>query len=86
MWDIKIRFAKQVADRAEKVQFHPSQKISHGRGSTLIVELKCRGHRELIHELLQPDWVGYVKIESPERLKEEYLDYLERARRAVNYG
>jgi predicted DNA-binding transcriptional regulator YafY len=84
LWDIKIRFAKQVADRAEKVQFHPSQKNSHGRGGTLIVEMKCRGHRELIHELLQPDWVGYVEIESPERLKEEYLDYLERAKKAVD--
>ena len=86
LWNIKIRFAKEVAKRAEKVQFHPSQKISHGRGGTLIVEMKCRGHRELIHELLQPDWVGYVEIESPERLKEEYLDYLERAKMAINNG
>ena len=26
-WDIKIRFAKEVAKRAEKVQFHPTQKF-----------------------------------------------------------
>lgn len=26
------------------------------------------------------------KIESPERLKEEYLDYLERAKMAINNG
>jgi predicted DNA-binding transcriptional regulator YafY len=84
LWDIKIRFSKEVADRAEKVKFHPSQKISHGRGGTLVVELKCRGHRELIHELLHPDWLGYVKIESPERLKEEYSEQLERAKLAVN--
>jgi len=30
--------------------------------------------------------VGYVEIESPERLKEEYLDYLERAKKAVDLG
>ena len=50
-WDIKIRFSKEVAKRAEKVQFHPTQKISHGRGRTLVLEMKCRGYRELIHEL-----------------------------------
>lgn len=48
--------------------------------------MRCCCHRELIHELLQPDWVGYVEIESPERLKEEYLDYLERAKKAVVLG
>ena len=84
LWDIKLRFSKEVANRAEKVKFHPSQKISHGRNGSLIVELKCRGHRELIHELLHPDWLGYVKIESPERLKEEYSQQLERAKLAVN--
>ena len=83
LWDIKLRFSKEVANRAEKVKFHPSQKISHGRGGTLLIELKCRGHRELIHELLHPDWLGYVKIESPERLKEEYSEQLERAKLAV---
>ena len=50
-WDIKIRFLKEVAKRAEKVQFHPTQKISHGRGETLVLEMKCRGYRQSIHEL-----------------------------------
>lgn len=45
--------------------------------------MKCRGHRELIHELLHPDWLGNVKIESPERLKEEYLEQIEIAKNAV---
>ena len=55
---------------------------NHRRGGTLVVELKCRGHCELIHELLHPDWLGYVKIESPERIKEEYSEQLERAKLA----
>ena len=50
-WDIKIRFLKEVAKRAEKVQFHPTQKINHGGSRTLVLEMKYRGHRELIHEL-----------------------------------
>ena len=74
---------KEIANRAEKVKFHPSKKIGHGRGGTFLIELKCRGHRELIHELLHPYWLGYVKIESPERLKEEYSEQLERAKLAV---
>ena len=83
LWNIKIRFAKEVAKRAEKVQFHPSQKISHGRNGSLVMELRCRGHRELIWELMHPDWLGFVQIESPDRLKEEYSEQLERAKTAV---
>ena len=86
LWNIKIRFAKEVAKRAEKVQFHPSQKISHGRNGSLVMELRCRGHRELIWELLHPDWIGHVKIESPEGLQKEYLGQLERAKLAVFSG
>ena len=82
-WDIKNRFAKEVAKRAEKVQFHPTQKISHGRGGNLVLEMKCRGHRELIHELLHPDWLGHVKIKSPKRLKEEFLEYVEMVKLVV---
>ena len=37
-----------------------------------------------MHELLHPDWLKYVKIESPERLKGEYSEQLERAKLAVN--
>ncbi len=82
-WDIKIRFAKEVAKRAEKVQFHPTQKISHGRVGNLVLEVKFRGQRELIHKLLHPDWLDHVKIESPDRLKERFLEYVEMVKSAV---
>ena len=83
-WDIKIRFSKEVAKRAEKVQFHPTQKISHGGDRTLVLEMKCGGHRELIHDLLHSYWLGHVKIESPERLKEEFLEYVEMVKSVIN--
>ena len=86
LWNVKIRFSKDVAKRAEKVQFHPSQKISHGRNGSLVIEMRCRGHRELIWELLHPDWIGHVTIESPEGLQKEYLGQLDRAKLAVNSG
>ena len=44
---IKVKFAKEVAKRAEKIQFHPLQKISHDRNGSLMMELRWRGHREL---------------------------------------
>jgi predicted DNA-binding transcriptional regulator YafY len=86
LWNIKIRFSKDGANRAEKVQFHPSQKISHGRNGSLVIEMRCRGHRELIWELLHPDWIGHVKIESPEGLQKEYLEQLERAKLVADSG
>ena len=56
------------------------------RVKRLIVKMQCRGHRELIWELMHPDWLGFVQIESPDRLKEEYAEQLERAKKAVVLG
>ena len=50
------------------------------------MELRCRGHRELIWELLHPDWIGHVTIESPEGLQKEYLGQLDRTKSAVKSG
>lgn len=80
--DIRLRFTGEAAKRAEKVRFHPSQKMRRTRGG-LVVELRCQGHRELIHELCHPDWLGQVRIESPESLCAEFDDYLEQLRRVT---
>ncbi|MGB0629607.1 MAG: helix-turn-helix transcriptional regulator [Alphaproteobacteria bacterium] len=77
--DIRLRFTGEAAKRAEKVRFHPSQKMRRVRGG-LIVDLRCQGHRELIHELCHPDWLGQVKIESPDSLRGEFDDYLAQLR------
>jgi predicted DNA-binding transcriptional regulator YafY len=74
--DIRLRFTGEAAKRAEKVRFHPSQKMRRIRGG-LLVQLRCQGHRELIHELCHPDWLGQVQIESPESLRTEFNEYLE---------
>ena len=73
--DIRLRFTGEAAKRAEKVRFHPSQKMRRIRGA-LLVELNCQGHRELIHELCHPDWLGQVQIETPDSLRVEFNDYL----------
>lgn len=77
--DVRLRFTGEAAKRAEKVRFHPSQKMRRQRGG-LVVRLRCQGHRELIHELCHPDWLGQVQIESPETLRTEFNDYLEQLR------
>ena len=49
----------------------------------MIAKMECRGHRELIWELMHPDWLGFVQIESPDRLKQEYSEQLEKAKSAI---
>jgi len=73
--NIKLRFTGEASKRAEKLSFHPSQKMSKGRGGLTIIELRFRGHRELIHELTNPDWLGNLTIEKPDELREKYQDY-----------
>ena len=80
---IQLRFSSDVAERASKITFHPTQEQRRQRDGSLIVKMQCRGHRELIWELMHPDWLGFVQIESPDRLKEEYAEQLERAKTAV---
>jgi predicted DNA-binding transcriptional regulator YafY len=46
----------------------------------LLVQLRCQGHRELIHELCHPDWLGQVQIVAPDSLRVEFDDYLEQLR------
>ena len=77
--DIRLHFTGEGAKRAEKVRFHPSQTMRRQRGG-LLVQLRCQGHRELIHELCHPDWLGQVRIEAPDSLRTEFNDYLEQLR------
>ena len=81
--DIQIRFSPEVAERASKIIFHSTQEQRLQRDGSVIIKMQCRGHRELIWELMHPDWLGFVQIESPDRLKEEYSEQFERVKTAV---
>jgi predicted DNA-binding transcriptional regulator YafY len=76
--DVKLRFTGEAARRVERITFHSSQRTEKGPNGSLVVYLRCRGHRELIHELCHPDWLGSVVIEEPETLKLAMKNYLER--------
>ena len=80
---VKLRFSKKVASRAAKITFHSSQQMTPRSNGELTLTWKCRGHREMIWQLLHPDFVGEVEIEEPSTLKDEYREYLERAKLAV---
>ncbi|MDA9967512.1 WYL domain-containing protein [bacterium] len=80
---VKLRFSKAVASRAAKITFHSSQQMTPRSNGELTLTWKCRGHREMIWQLLHPDFVGEVEIEEPSTLKDEYREYLERAKLAV---
>lgn len=59
----RITFSPRVADRAASVQFHPSERKTRLPDGSLLVILRCRGERELLHEMQHPDWAGEVSIE-----------------------
>lgn len=59
----RIRFSPRVAERAESVQFHPSERKIRQKDGSLLMTLRCRGERELRWELAHPDWQGEVQIE-----------------------
>lgn len=58
-----IVFSPKVAARAESVSFHPSEKKKRLPDGSLEVRLRCKGERELLHEMQHPDWFGEVEID-----------------------
>lgn len=57
-----IVFSPKVAARAASVQFHPSQLKRVLTDGSLEVTLRCRGERELLHEMQHPDWASEFRI------------------------
>ena len=71
-----LEFDASVADRAAQLVFHPTQWQQKQDDGSLIVKLRCRGHRELLHEILHPDWLGHVRVLGPSVLVKELDDFL----------
>lgn len=80
---IQIRFSPEAAKRASKITFHSTQEQRPQRDGSLILRMQCKGHSEICHELMHPDWIGHVKIESPDKLIDAYAKQLERAKSAI---
>ena len=73
---VVLRFDASIAERISKVRLHSSQINTVEKDGSVTVLLSCCGHRELLHELMHPDWAGRVSIVSPESLKVELEQYV----------
>ena len=80
----EIEFSTKVSERASKIKFHPSQKMKFWKDKTLRLSLKCKGWKELIHEILHPDYLGEVKIIQPKELKDEFKNYIKKCESVVS--
>ena len=69
-------FSPKISIYAEKIKFHPSQHTVWQKDNSLKMYFKCKGWKELFHELLHPDWQGEVKIIHPPELKDAAKEYL----------
>ena len=69
MINVEIEFSPKVSERASKIKFHPSQKMKFWKDKTLRLSLKCKGWKEIIHEVLHPDYLGEIKKIQPQELK-----------------
>jgi predicted DNA-binding transcriptional regulator YafY len=74
--NVTLEFDAEVADRAERLVFHPTQYQQRLPDGALLVKLRCKGHRELLHEVLHPDWLGHVKVLGPPALVHELGEFL----------
>ena len=84
MINVEIEFSPKVSERASKIKFHQSQKMKFWKDKTLRLSLRCKGWKELIHEILHPDYLGEVKIIQPQELKDEFKSYLKKCESVVS--
>jgi hypothetical protein len=59
----RITFSPRVAARASSILFHPSELKTWLPDGSLQLTIRCRGSRELLHEMQHPDWAGEVEID-----------------------
>ena len=60
----RITFSPRVSKRADTVFFHPTEQKTWLPDGSLQLTLRCRGERELLHEMQHPDWLGETKVNS----------------------
>ncbi len=84
MINVEIEFSPKVSERASKIKFHKSQKMKFWKDKTLRLSLRCKGWKELIHEILHPDYLGEVKIIQPQELKDEFKNYIKKCESVVS--
>lgn len=82
--NVVIEFSPKVSERVSKITFHPSQRMKLWRDKTLRLSLRCKGWREIIYEVLHPDYLGEIKIIEPQELKDEFKNYIKKCERVIS--
>lgn len=75
IFDVKLRFSKEVAEEVANYNFHPTQNGKYNEDGTYTVSFKASGDKHIIWHLFK--WGKAVEVLAPEKLKQIYKDYLE---------
>lgn len=73
--DVKLKFSANVADDAEKYNFHPTQKMKKDENGNLLVSFKASGEKEIIWHVFK--WGDSCEILAPKKLIDYYKKYLQ---------
>jgi predicted DNA-binding transcriptional regulator YafY len=79
--EIVWRFSPEVADEAERFQFHPTQLLEREEDGSLIVRFRAGGLREMVQHLFT--WRGDVEVIAPEALRGCWAEELAISREAL---
>lgn len=74
IYQVKLLFARNVAEDILFYNFHPTQEIKLQQDGTVLVTFEASGELEIIWHLFK--WGKDVKILAPEKLKQAYRNYI----------
>ena len=63
---VEVQFTVELAKRVGRAGFHLSEKVIKGWVSSVVIELKCKGHWEFINELYLSGGIGQLAIKKPD--------------------
>lgn len=79
--EIVWRFSPEVADEAERFQFHPTQTQEREADGSLVVRFRAGGLREMVQHLFT--WRGDVEVIAPEALRASWAEELALSAKAL---
>lgn len=72
--DVELLFDKELAQDAEKYNFHPTQKGKYNSDGSYTLKFKASGSKEIMWHIFK--WGAGCKIIAPQSLRDEYKKYL----------
>ncbi len=72
IFDIKLKFSKNISNLIKSVYFHEKQKMEKLENGEVIISFKSSLNEELIREVLR--FIGDIDVISPPELKQKIID------------